>query len=90
MSGWLYILLVVIAIYAVISVLVYYLQDFFLFKAEKLPADFEFFYENQETEEYSIETRDGATLNGLHFKIDNPKGVVLYLKGNSKSIKGWG
>lgn len=90
MSGWLYILLVVIAIYAVISVLVYYLQDFFLFKAEKLPTDFEFFYENQETEEYSIETRDGATLNGLHFKIDNPKGVVLYLKGNSKSIKGWG
>lgn len=90
MSGWLYILLVVLAIYAVISILVYYLQDFFLFKAEKLPADFEFFYENQETEEYSIETRDGATLNGLHFKIDNPKGVVLYLKGNSKSIKGWG
>lgn len=90
MSGWLYILLVVLAIYAVISVLVYYLQDFFLFKAEKLPADFEFFYENQETEEYTIETRDGATLNGLHFKIDNPKGVVLYLKGNSKSIKGWG
>jgi alpha-beta hydrolase superfamily lysophospholipase len=90
MSGWLYILLVVLAIYAVISILVYYLQDFFLFKAEKLPADFEFFYENQETEEYTIETRDGATLNGLHFKIDNPKGVVLYLNGNSKSIKGWG
>jgi alpha-beta hydrolase superfamily lysophospholipase len=90
MSGWLYFLIVVIAIYAVISILVYYLQDFFLFKAEKLPADFEFFYENQEIEEYNIETRDGATLNGLHFKIDKPKGVVLYLKGNSKSIKGWG
>ena len=79
-----------IAIYVVISVLLYYLQDYFLFKAEKLPPDFEFFYENQEIEEYTIETRDGATLNGLHFKINNPKGVVLYLKGNSKSIKGWG
>jgi alpha-beta hydrolase superfamily lysophospholipase len=90
MAGWLYILLVVIAIYAVISILLYYLQDFFLFKAEKLPSDFKFFYENQEIEEYNIETRDGATLNGLHFKIKDPKGVVLYLKGNSKSIKGWG
>ncbi|MBE15702.1 MAG: alpha/beta hydrolase [Cytophagaceae bacterium] len=82
--------LIMIAIYVVISVLLYYLQDYFLFKAEKLPPDFEFFYENQEIEEYTIETRDGATLNGLHFKINNPKGVVLYLKGNSKSIKGWG
>ncbi|MEQ3656206.1 MAG: alpha/beta fold hydrolase [Dokdonia sp.] len=82
--------LIMIAIYVVISVLLYYLQDYFLFKAEKLPPDFEFFYENQEIEEYTIETRDGATLNGLHFKIKSPKGVVLYLKGNSKSIKGWG
>lgn len=90
MEGWLYILVVVVAIYAGISILLFYLQDFFFFKAEKLPADFKFFYENQETEEYTIATRDGATLNGLHFKIDKPKGVVLYLKGNSRSIKGWG
>ncbi|MEN1785102.1 MAG: alpha/beta fold hydrolase, partial [Bacteroidota bacterium] len=40
--------------------------------------------------EYNITTRDGAIINGLHFKADNPKGVVFYLKGNSKSIKGWG
>ncbi len=90
MPGWIYILLVVIGIYALISVLVFYLQDYFLFKAEKLPSDFEFYYENQTTKEYNIETRDGATLNGLHFQIEKPKGVVLYLKGNSKSIKGWG
>ncbi|RMB60954.1 alpha/beta fold hydrolase [Dokdonia sinensis] len=90
MPGWLYILLVVIGIYALISILVFYLQDYFLFRAEKLPSDFEFYYENQTTKEYNIETRDGAILNGLHFQIENPKGVVLYLKGNSKSIKGWG
>lgn len=90
MEGWLYILVVIIAIYVAISILLFYLQDFFFFKAEKLPADFEFYYENQETEEYTITTRDGATLSGIHFKIENPKGVVLYLKGNSRSIKGWG
>ncbi|MFT6167364.1 MAG: pimeloyl-ACP methyl ester carboxylesterase [Vicingaceae bacterium] len=61
-----------------------------LFKPEKLDKDFQYFYENQEVEEYNIETRDGALINGLHFKVEKPKGVVLYLKGNSKSMKGWG
>ena len=68
----------------------YYLQDYLLFKPEKLDKDFQYFYENQEVEEYNIETRDGALINGLHFKVKQPKGVVLYLKGNSKSMRGWG
>jgi pimeloyl-ACP methyl ester carboxylesterase len=80
----------IITIYIVISVLLYFLQDQFLFKPEKLPKDFQFLYEHQDVEEYNLETRDGAVINGLHFKVENPKGVVLYLKGNSKSIKGWG
>ncbi len=90
MPQWLYISLVVLVIYIVISVLLYYLQDYLLFKPEKLDKDFEYYYENQEVEEYNIETRDGAMINGLHFKVKQPKGVVLYLKGNSKSMRGWG
>ncbi|TXN35771.1 alpha/beta hydrolase [Flagellimonas hymeniacidonis] len=90
MQNWLYILLTVLVAYIVISVLLYFLQDYFLFKPEKLSKDFQFYYNNQEIEEYNIETRDGATINGLRFKADNPKGIVFYLKGNSKSIKGWG
>jgi len=61
-----------------------------MFKPEKLAADFQFYYEHQETEEYNVETRDGAVINGLRFKAKDPKGIVFYLKGNSKSIKGWG
>ena len=90
MPDWGYILLAIIAIYMVISLLVYFLQDYLMFKPEKLPPDFQFHYENQETEEYNIATRDGAVINGLRFKAKNPKGIVFYLKGNSKSIKGWG
>ncbi len=85
-----YVIGVTVLIYVVISILLYFLQDYFLFKPEKLPKEFQFHYENQETEEYNIETRDGAVINGLRFKAQNPKGVVFYLKGNSKSIKGWG
>ena len=90
MPYWLYITLIVLGIYIVVSILLYYLQEYFLFRPEKLPADFQFLYDNQTVEEYNMTTRDGAVLNGLHFKVDKPIGLVLYLKGNSKSIKGWG
>lgn len=90
MPNWFYILLIILAVYIAISILLYFLQEQLLFKPEKLPKDFQFIYENQEIEEYNLTTRDGATINGLHFKVKNPRGVVLYLKGNSKSIKGWG
>ena len=91
MPYWLYILLVILAAYLVVSIVLYYVQDYFLFKPEKLPKDFQFYYDNQETEEHNLETRDGATINGVLFKPKSEsKGIVLYLKGNSKSIKGWG
>ena len=90
MQNWMYIVLAVLSVYILISVLLFVFQDFFLFKPEKLNKDFQFHYENQVTEEYNVETRDGAIINGLHFKAKDPKGVVFYLKGNSKSIKGWG
>ncbi len=91
MSYWVSTILTILVIYIGISVALYYLQDYVLFKPEKLPADFQFDYENQETKEYNLETRDGAIINGLRFfPKGESKGVVLYLKGNSKSIKGWG
>ena len=91
MPYWLYLLVIILAAYLVVSIVLYYVQDYFLFKPEKLPKDFQFYYDNQETKEYNLETRDGAKINGLLFKSKNePKGIVLYLKGNSQSIKGWG
>lgn len=90
MPLWLHVVVWVLAVYIAISIVLYFLQDYFLFKPEKLPADFQFYYENQEVEEYNLETKDGATINGLHFKAENTRGIVLYLKGNSKSMKGWG
>ncbi len=91
MPYWISTLLLVLAIYIAISIALYYLQDYMLFKPEKLPKDFQFDYENQEIKEYNLETRDGAVINGLRFfPKGESKGVVLYLKGNSKSIKGWG
>ena len=40
--------------------------------------------------EYNLAPVPGVNINGVHFCQEAPKGVVLYLKGNSRSIKGWG
>lgn len=87
---WTSYLLILIIIITVVSIILYFFQERFLFHPEKLPADFQFQYENQEVDEYNLDLPDGTIINGLHFKVKKPKGLVYYLKGNSKSIKGWG
>lgn len=88
--NWPSILLITFIILVVISILFYFFQDKLIFKPERLSDDFVFRYKNQEVEEYNFQLHDDVLINGLHFKTKNPKGVVFYLKGNSKSIKGWG
>ena len=41
-------------------------------------------------QEHNLYIGDDVRINGVHFSVDKPKGVVMYLKGNSRSIKGWG
>ncbi len=84
------IVLILALLYLIISFAAYFLQERVLFKPEKLPADFEFKYKNLDFDEYNLEVEEGVNINGIHFKVDEPRGVVFYLKGNSKSIKGWG
>ena len=88
--NWPQIILIVLGVIAVLSIFLYFFQERFIFHPEKLPKDFVFQYENQQVDEYNMELKPGVIINGLHFKVENPKGVVFYLKGNSKSIKGWG
>lgn len=33
---------------------------------------------------------DGGQINAIYFKVPQSRGIVYYLKGNSRSIKGWG
>lgn len=91
MAYWLSALVFVVIVYIIVSVALYYLQDYMLFKPEKLPKGFQFNYDNQIFEEHNLETRDGAIINAIRFFPEGEsKGIVLYLKGNSKSLKGWG
>ncbi|MGI9552601.1 MAG: alpha/beta hydrolase [Aurantibacter sp.] len=88
--NWGLIIAIVVILFVLLNIGAYFLQERLIFKPEKLPEDFEFKYENQIFDEYNIEVADGVNLNGVHFKVRRPKGIVLYLKGNSRSLKGWG
>ncbi|WP_299114309.1 alpha/beta hydrolase [uncultured Winogradskyella sp.] len=41
-------------------------------------------------EELFLKTEKDAIINALHFKVDNPKGVILYFHGNAGDLSRWG
>lgn len=73
---------------AVLSILAYFLQEKLIFKPEKLKQDFQFKYDVP-FKEYFFDIEPGVRINGLHFHRENPKGLILYFHGNTRSIKGW-
>lgn len=64
-------------------------QEKLIFLPSKLPVDYEYHF-NETFEEINIEATDGAILNALHFKAENPKGVILYFHGNAGDLSRWG
>jgi uncharacterized protein len=76
-------------IYLIYVSFIYFNQEEMVFHASKLPANYQFQF-NQKFEELTISSYDGVNLNGLLFKNKNPKGLVFYLHGNAGSLDTWG
>ncbi|RYD84027.1 MAG: alpha/beta fold hydrolase [Sphingobacteriales bacterium] len=74
--------------YIALAVLVYFIQDRFIFKPEKLKQDFKYRYDAP-FKELFFDVEEGVRINGLHFTVQKPLGLILYFHGNSRSIKGW-
>ncbi len=81
-------LLYIIIGYFVLLALVYFIQERFIFKPEKLKQDFKYVYDIP-FKELFFDVEEGVRINGLHFSVNKPFGLVLYFHGNSRSIKGW-
>ncbi len=80
---------VIIALYLTSVVLLYFLQDKFIFRSEKLEDSYKYTF-NSKFEEINLKTKDNQIINSLLFKVKNPKGVILYFHGNKGSLKRWG
>ncbi len=72
----------------VLTIVAYFFQDRFIFKPEKLSQDFKFKYDAP-FKELFFDVAPGVRINGLHFYRSSPKGLIFYLHGNTRSIKGW-
>ena len=81
--------LILLGIYIAICVGFYFFQHLLFFRPETLSTAFQYKYPFP-FEELDFNMEDGGRINAIYFKVPNARGVVYYLKGNSKSIKGWG
>ncbi|MEP6597633.1 MAG: alpha/beta fold hydrolase [Ginsengibacter sp.] len=78
----------IIAGYSVLLIIVYLVQEKFIFKPEKLKHDFLYKYDVP-FKELFFNIEPGVRINGLHFYVKGPHGLILYFHGNTRSIKGW-
>jgi len=74
--------------YFALLVIVYFIQEKIIFKPEKLPPGFKYKYDIPFRELF-FDISPGVRINGLHFYRTSPVGLILYLHGNTRSIKGW-
>jgi pimeloyl-ACP methyl ester carboxylesterase len=75
--------------YLIFTSMIYFLQERFIFLPTKLPQQHEYSFEYKYSE-FNLNATDGAQLNALHFKISNPKGIILYFHGNAGNLSRWG
>ena len=71
-----------------LMLVVYLIQEKFIFKPEKLKPGFEYKYDVPFRELF-FDVEPGVQINGLHFHRPSPSGLILYFHGNTRSIKGW-
>jgi uncharacterized protein len=79
----------ILAIYILICILLYFLQEKLIFFPQKLDKNYPFEF-GHKFEERNIKTSDGSILNGIFFKSDSSRGLIFYLHGNAGSLSSWG
>jgi uncharacterized protein len=80
---------VIFLLYGLICLFFYLSQESFIFFPEKLDKTYQFRFSGK-FDELFIPANDGATINALHFKTENPRGVILFIHGNAGSLSTWG
>lgn len=87
--NWIFIAYITISILVFSSLFLFFIQEKFIFKEDKLSPDFKFSF-NTDFEEINLKTSDNKLINSIHFKVKNPKGIILYFHGNRGDLSRWG
>lgn len=81
--------LIALALYVMVGLALYALQEKILFRPSVLAQNYEYQFEH-EYEELFLKPEKDASINAIHFKVKQPKGVILYFHGNSDNLQRWG
>lgn len=81
--------IVLISLYLMVGSLLYFFQERLLFLPTVLAQDYEYQF-NYPFEELFFKTDENAVINAIHFKLEKPKGVVLFFHGNAGDLSRWG
>jgi len=82
------IILILLSTYVLLLIGIYLFQEKIIFRAKHLEKSHTYVFE-KEFEEINLTTDDNSVLNALHFKVKNPKGVILYFHGNKGNLERW-
>ena len=82
---------IIVFLFLVVAIMgvLYSQQERLIFFPEKLPPETAFTFQTSFTERW-FEVEKGIQIHSLHFKVDSPKGLVLYFHGNAGSLRSWG
>lgn len=67
----------------------YLLEEKLIFLPTTLEQDYTFQF-TYPFEEVFLETDSETVINAIHFKVEQPKGVILYFHGNAGDLSRWG
>ncbi|MEM8907754.1 MAG: alpha/beta fold hydrolase [Bacteroidota bacterium] len=82
-------LLVLACIYVLLCLILYQIQERFIFYPLRLSDDYPF-NEFRNVEEVYFPIDAQTRLHALHFHVDRPRGIILYFHGNARALDNWG
>jgi len=81
--------LIILGLYICALLFLYFQQEKFIFYPTILPQNYQF-QQFQNFEEVLFRKTANKTWHGLYFKVNNPKGCVIYFHGNTGDLSRWG
>lgn len=82
-------LLLLVVVYAGVCAFYYFAQEKLIFVRFRTKRSYKYKTKLEHEELFISSEFDGAELHGLHFKLAESKGLVIYFHGNTGTLKRW-
>ena len=83
------IIIIILSLYLLLMGLLHIFQEKLIFLPEEIDRSYIYDF-SFDFDEVNLTTTDNETINALHIKAENPKGVILYFHGNQGNLIRWG